>query len=195
MIEILNLQKSFNHQLIINISHYKFHTGNNYLLVGENGSGKSTLIKLILGFIKPSKGNILYSDVKFSYAPEKTIYPDFITTKEFLKNILLIRNDSIEKIDDYLTNWHLDPNKKISHLSKGMKQKLNIIQALITQADIYLFDEPLNGLDKASQNLFLDSLNPLHNKMVIVATHYPEIYQTNFQTILAIKGNKLYETP
>lgn len=196
MIEIFNLKKSYKQDVILDISHFQILKGKSYLLIGENGSGKSTLIKLLLGFIKPQFGEIKKANIKIAYAPEKTIYPEFITTKSFLDNILLIRNESSNKLDDVLEKWKIDANKKINHLSKGMKQKLNLIQALLTSADLYIFDEPVNGLDKASQTLFFTEVEKLNNanKTIIVATHYPESYQMQFKTIVTIKDGELYET-
>lgn len=196
MIEIINLKKEYKNQLVLNIPYFCFQKGLSYLLVGENGSGKSTLIKLITGLIKPTSGDIIKHNIKISYAPEKVIFPDYIKCINYLNNLLSIRKQSFPNLNIYLEEWGLESSKYLNYFSKGMRQKLNLIQALITETDFYVFDEPLNGLDKNSQIKFIDEIikyqTPL--KTFIVATHYPEIYQTKFDKIITIREHNLYES-
>lgn len=196
MIEILRLQKSYKNHLVLNIKYYKFLKGCTYLLIGENGSGKSTLLKLMLGFIRPTEGNINAHGVRFAYAPEIVTFPDFIRVQTFLENLWLMRNEQPIKLKETLSKWGLNPQKLLNHLSKGMKQKVNLLQALLSDVDAYLFDEPLNGLDKASQQLFLDAIVSLRNKdaTIIVTTHFPESYQAHFDVKVQLRNGDLYET-
>lgn len=193
IIEINNLQKKYPN-FMIDINEFSFTIGKSYLLLGENGSGKTTLIKLILSLIKPTAGKVVCNTNKIGYAPEHFSLPQFYTVKEFLYNLSLIKNVKFNNHFIYL--FKLDENKKISALSKGMKQKINIIQALIHHPDLYIFDEPINGLDQESQNLFLEIINSLQylNKTIIITTHFEKYFQNlNLQRLIMNNG-KIYES-
>ncbi|HHU56621.1 MAG TPA: ATP-binding cassette domain-containing protein, partial [Acholeplasmataceae bacterium] len=161
IIEINKLIKKYQN-FEIKINYYGFEYGKGYLLLGENGSGKSTLIKLILSLVKPTSGSVIVNTKKIAYAPEHISLPSLCTISTFLNNLCIIKNISNRSIvTKLIALWNLDPNKKINSLSKGMKQKVNIIQALIDDADLYIFDEALNGLDKEMQKQFMDYIKKL----------------------------------
>lgn len=147
-----------------------------YLFVGENGSGKSTTIKLISKVIfNTCHDGIIKNDFKkIVYLPDKRSYPKLLNVKTYLKYYLMDNKN----IDDYIFKYHL-PNKKIGGLSKGMLQKLGIIQTILCDGDLYLFDEPTDGLDIDSINIFKKDILKLlnENKTIIISTHNKEIYE------------------
>lgn len=183
MIKINNLTKLYKNNIVINDLNYVFEEGKTYLLVGANGSGKSTLIKLILSLIKPTNGSIYISEKQIGYIPEKALFPDLICINDFLKNIGLIRKIEEDKInlilDNQLNYWCLDGNKKMDKLSKGMMQKVLIIQSIFHDPKLYIFDEPINGLDFDSQSKFLNIIRNKKNSIntIIIATHFKDYYQ------------------
>lgn len=195
MIVIKNLMKKYKNNLVLNIPYFNFKSGNSYIIIGSNGSGKSTLIKCLLGINKIDSGFIDLRTNNIGYIPEKYYFPDFCTINKFLQCILdlydLQKNNIL--IDYYCNKFSLDKNKSISKLSKGMMQKVLIIQSLIHDAHLYIFDEPLNGLDSKSQKVFFDIVDELKekDKTVIITTHYPEFYVNKYDYTLRIEKKKL----
>ena len=114
-----------------------------------------------------------------SYCPDKVIFPEFISLNNFLYLLEYCSTKRIsdfkKKIDYYLELFKLQEfkNTPIIKLSLGSKQKILIIQALIKDADVYIFDEPLNGLDNESQKVFIDELKRLkeEEKLILIITH------------------------
>ena len=142
MIEIKNLLKKYNDNLILDIPYFNFKSGNSYMVIGSNGSGKSTLIKCILGINKIDCGYVNIKTKNIGYIPEKYYFPDFCTIKKFLECILdlydMDRNYNL--IDYYCNMFSLDKTKTLTKLSKGMMQKVLIIQSIIHNSDLYIFD-------------------------------------------------------
>lgn len=199
MIEIKKLIKKYKDSLILDIPYFKFKSGCSYIVVGSNGSGKSTLIKCMLGINKIDYGYVKLYSKNIGYVPEKYYFPDFCKIKKFLECILelydLKHNNYL--IDYYCNLFSLDKNKNINKLSKGMMQKTLIIQSLIHNADLYIFDEPLSGLDTKSQKKFLEIVNELKyiGKTIIITTHYPEFYTEKYDYSVRLKDRKLiYES-
>lgn len=196
MIEIKNVVKEYNQRRILDINYFAFEKGKTYLIVGENGSGKTTLLKLILQLIKPNTGEIILNTKRIGFVPERIKFPEFVKVSHFLRAILEIRRyTDLEiklKIKDMLEKWELE-DKYIYSLSKGMRQKLAIIQAIIHAPNLYIFDEPLNGLDKKSQQKFMEYLRYLkmHKQTIIVTTHYYQLYKDNLDYIIEIDEGKL----
>lgn len=201
IIELNNITKNYQRNKVLCNLSYSFKKGYYYILVGENGCGKSTLIKSILGLVKLNSGKIILNTNKISYIPEKISFPEFITVYDFLVNIGLIRgmtqNILEERILKLLCEWKIEAakNKQMSYLSKGMHQKVLIIQALLRDSELYLFDEPLNGLDSYMKAKFLETISQLkqQKKTVLVITHYPEYYQSNSDIILNLENGKVCE--
>lgn len=171
-IKIRNLTKTYKKDIIKDFN-LDIDTGV-VLLKGKNGAGKSTLIKCILGLIK-YKGSIQVNG-QIGYIPENYLLPDYVKVDTFIKNIALLTNSEYKKyIIDFTLEDKLD--EYIINLSKGMRQKLVIIQALIHDPDIIICDEPINGLDTTLQEGFIKILSKLKSKTVIIATHYPDLYK------------------
>lgn len=170
--------------LVIDSQKYNF-------LVGQNGTGKSTFIKCLLGEVKYD-GIIKLSNSRIAYAPERVNLPDYISVVNFLTLIGRIDDYSLvsikEKIKYYLKNFSLEQYEKmpIYKLSQGNRQKIILIQALMTEGDIYIFDEPLNGLDETSQKVFIQELKKKKrkNKLIIISTHRLDSYKFRNKNII-----------
>ena len=195
IIEIKGLVKKYRKEKVLDIDTFSFVKGGCYLLVGANGSGKSTLIKLIVSLIKPTYGEINVYTNNIGYVPEKYTFPQYLTVYDFLDNLCKVKykKDMKDKINYLLKWWNIEKNKKIKALSKGMKQKILIMQAIIEELDLYIFDEPLNGLDINSQNDFILMLYHLKmlGKTIIVSTHYEKYYQEFFDNYIYVKEGKI----
>ncbi|MFW5847707.1 MAG: ATP-binding cassette domain-containing protein [bacterium] len=196
-IHINELSKKYtNSKGIFNIT-TNFSSGNLNLLTGDNGSGKSTLIKCIMKLIN-YQGRIEKRRFRIGYAPENYIMPEYMTITEFLKAIGRIKhlysNYLTDEIKAELQLFNLSDNlhKPIKKLSNGMKQKVNIIQALLNNPKIIILDEPLVGLDFDSQKILSKRMIKLSKeKLVIIATHYPEKFNTRTKKIYQFINGKL----
>ncbi len=182
-IEIFNLTKKYKKTTIIDnfsciISPHQYH-----FLIGKNGSGKTTFIKCLLNEVKYT-GQIYTNHLSFAYAPEKLMMPSYITMYDFLK--LLLMNKKMDKskinsqIQKYLELFGIIDykNMPIHKLSKGTKQKIILIQALACNCDVYIFDEPFDGLDETSRKIFIKLVSKIkrQKKIIIISTHYLNEY-------------------
>lgn len=198
-LKVCNVSKKYREKMVLNNVSLEFTTGKCYMIVGANGSGKSTLLKIIVGLIRPSKGIVYKENIKIGYVPEKYKLADYLKIYDYL--ILLGKVKKIpleilkEKIDCYLKMWrmYVHRNLKMKELSKGMMQKVIIIQAMLNNPDLYIFDEALNGLDISMQNKLLEMINNLkkENKMIIITSHYPKLYEKTVDVILKIENCKV----
>lgn len=158
LLELKEIQKKYDKQLILENIHLSIPKGQAVAIVGGNGTGKSTLLKIIAGFIHPTAGTIYKeSNIKIGYVPEQ--FPEDIrfTLEDYLYHLGRIHGLSKEhlqsKIPSLLGIFHLQHanHSVIRNFSKGMKQRTNIMQALLSDVDILILDEPLSGLDPKSQ--------------------------------------------
>lgn len=168
-LSLVNIHKKYKNNVVLNGFNYEFKSGL-YLFLGRNGSGKSTTMKIIANIILPSNVNHSITKLKVAYLCEKfELGNQKVFT--FLKSIKRLNNSNMNiKIE--MKNWLL-PNKYISNLSKGNKQKCGILMMMLTSSDVYLFDEPTDALDSKSIDLFLKYISDLihQEKIVIISTH------------------------
>lgn len=165
------------------------------LLVGENGSGKSTTIKLIsrIIFHRSYQGEIINQFKQMVYMPDKRAYPMLLKIGTYLK-YYFHRKYTKEEIREMLIRYHLK-NQVFGSLSKGMLQKVGIIQTVYSQGDLYLLDEPQEGLDKEAVKLLNEDLKRLiqNGKSIIISTHHEQSYKELNPKIYNFKGGTCYE--
>lgn len=151
-------------------------------LLGPNGSGKSTLIKLASGLLVPSFGEILIDGKKpgtetkkiVSYLPERTYLSDWQRVTDMLDLLSDFYTDFDRvKALEMLKRLNIEPSAKIKTMSKGTKEKVQLILVMSRNADIYLLDEPIGGVDPAARDYILDTIigNYNENSTVIISTH------------------------
>lgn len=151
-------------------------------LLGPNGSGKTTLIKLINGLLVQNSGELLINgsapspETKkvVSYLPEKTYLPDWMRISDTINFFKDFYQDFDEKrAYDMLTRLKLDPTKRLKSLSKGTKEKVQLILVMSRQADLYCLDEPIGGVDPAARDYILNTIisNYNENATVLISTH------------------------
>ena len=147
-------------------------------LLGKNGSGKSTILKALGGFIK-FEGDIEIKG-KVAYMNEFPSFPIDLTVNEFIFSLNNISKNKIEEkeiVNLYkLFNINRKTNHLLSSLSKGMKAKVNLVQVLIEKSDIYLLDEPINGLDKDGVKCLINYLEK-SDKNFVISTHLIEDFK------------------
>lgn len=188
MLKLENINKQFKNKIIFNNVSYEFENGI-YILMGHNGSGKSTLFKIISGIDQKYNGNIISSNL--FYLPEKMTLPKDIKVYDFLNHYIKI-NQSYANFTELCLNYYLE-NKLIKSLSKGMIQKVGIIMSLLDKYDVILYDEPLEGLDEESINIFVNDIKKIKDTTIVISLHeIPKGLRLNAKKIY-IKEGKLCE--
>lgn len=185
-IEIHNAKKTIRNKVILNNINLDLEKGNIYGLIGHNGSGKTMLLRAISGLITLDSGYIKIDNtlvelnkplpVKVGIIIENVEFYDDLTGFENLKFLSSINNEiSDDVINTYLKKFDLlkDKNKKAKEYSLGMMQKLAIIQAIMEDQSLILLDEPTNGLDRNSVEIFNEQIKELKDKgkTIILVSH------------------------
>lgn len=167
-----NLSFYYGKKIILNNISFSIKKGDIIALVGNNGVGKTTLLKILAKQIKHKQINHNYN-VSFlinkpCFYPYMTGYQNLHYFALNIKNKLFTEKEVLELVDLYR-----DQNLKYHKYSLGMKQKLGIAKCLLDDADLYVFDEPLNGLDFKGICMFRDIISLLKslNKTVIISSH------------------------
>ncbi len=191
-VKLENICKSYHEKEVLKNINYEFQKGL-YILCGENGIGKSTIIKIIKGFVKPTKGEAIING-KICYIPDKVVFPSYLTIDNILKSLKDYYKSKIEISELYkLFNYTAYKDYRIKHISKGTYQKLLLSISLLNLSDIYLFDEPLNGLDHETCLVFKNFLQTIinDNKIIIISSHLPDFYLDLNPTIIHIESGIL----
>ena len=151
-------------------------------LLGKNGTGKTTLIKLINDLLTATSGEVLVNGKKvgvasksvISYLPERTYLDKSMTIEKVIKYFEgFYDNFDPEKARKLLEDLGLSPDLKISKMSKGMQEKLQLVLVMSRKAELYILDEPLGGVDPATRDYILDTIltNFADGASVIISTH------------------------
>ncbi len=205
LLECKNLSKSFDNKKILKDINLIIPRGKIVGLLGKNGQGKTTLIKLINDLLTPTSGEILiegkHPEVEskkiISYLPERT-YLDkemkVIDTLNYFNEFY--DNFDIEKAKKLLKDLDLDINSKISKMSKGMQEKLQLILVMSRDADLYILDEPLGGVDPATRDYILDTIlsNFKEGSSVIISTHLISDIERILDEVIFIDKGKIILT-
>ena len=167
------------------------------MIVGENGAGKSTLLKIIMGLVYPTSGVINLNNQRIGYVPEKITIPKLISITKFLKVMKELKQGSDDEIASYLAYWDIEKakDKRLGELSKGMLQKVIIIQAFLGNPDVLIFDEALNGLDSTMQKKLIELIKQENkkSKISLITSHYQAFYDEVIDKTISIRNGKLWE--
>jgi len=196
-ISIRDLTKTYQRSVGIQNITTDLKSGQLNLITGKNGSGKTTFIKCLMHHVR-YQGKVTKRRYRIGYAPENYIMPDFMPVYDFLVSIGRIKHLYQEhlhlELDEYLNMFQIKHklHKPIRTLSNGMKQKVNITQALLNNPKIIILDEPLVGLDFKSQKKLVKKIIELSKKkLVIITTHFPEKFNTSRKIIHEFEAGKL----
>lgn len=181
MINLINIQKSFNGQKALDNLSLEIQAGEIYGLLGANGAGKSTTLNLLLGFLKPDTGTITLSgntQSEIGYIPENVnLYP-YLSGIENLDYFCKLAGLKYSKneLSQFLSDCGLSKeahNKRTEAYSKGMRQKVGIAIAYAKKAKVYLLDEPASGLDPLASNELSELLKKLASEgaTILMASH------------------------
>ena len=151
-------------------------------LLGPNGSGKSTMIKLLNGLLQPDEGSIEIAGMKpsietkkiVSYLPERTYLSEWMKMKDLLKFFSDFYEDfDLEKAEEMIEALNINVDEKIKDMSKGTKEKVQLILVMSRNADVYILDEPIGGVDPAARSFIMRTIlqNFSEESTLIIATH------------------------
>ena len=182
LLECIKVNKSFGNKHILKDINIKIPRGKIIGLLGKNGMGKSTLIKLINDLLTPTSGTILINGERvgieskkiISYLPERTYLDKSMSVKEVIKYFKeFYDNFDEEKAIKLFKDLDLDINQKLTKMSKGMQEKVQLVLVMSRNADLYILDEPLGGVDPATRDYILDTILTNFNEgaSVIISTH------------------------
>ena len=200
-----NLYKSYGKTEVLKDINLEIPEGKIIGLLGPNGSGKSTLIKTINGLLVPTSGEILIkgnsigieSKKVISYLPERT-YLDFnMNVDELIKYFSdFYDNFESEKAYKLLEKLEINPKDKLTTMSKGTKEKVQLILVMSRKADLYILDEPIGGVDPATRDYILDTILKNFNDgaSIIISTHLISDIEKILDDVIFINKGQIYLT-
>ena len=177
-----HVTKNYGHEIALMDVSLNIQPGRIIGLLGPNGSGKTTIIKLINGLLQPSLGNIYIhgqlpspaSKKVVSYLPDTTYLSENIKISDAISYFQDFYSDfNVQRAYQLLNDLHLHPNQKLNSLSKGNKEKVQLILVMSREADLYVLDEPIGGVDPAARDYILRTIiqNRRPNSSVLISTH------------------------
>jgi ABC-2 type transport system ATP-binding protein len=200
-----NLSKNFGSKKALDNVSLNIERGRIVGLLGPNGSGKSTFIKLCNDLLTPTSGELqivgnvpgIESKRIVSYLPEKTYLNDWMKVSEIIQMFQDFYPDfNIVKAKDMLKRLGISPSERLKTLSKGTKEKVQLILVMSREAELYLLDEPIGGVDPAARDYILDTIlgNYQENATIIISTHLISDIEKILDDIIFLKDGQVVLT-
>lgn len=182
IVQCVGLTKNYGRKTALNQIYLNLDRGKIIGLLGPNGSGKTTLIKIMNGLLEPSAGEILINGqrpgvetkYKISYLPERTYLHPGMKVLEIVEYFHDFYPDfQVDRAYDMLARLQIQPYERLKNLSKGTKEKVQLILVMSRNADLYVLDEPIAGVDPASRDYILHTIvgNYNRNATILLSTH------------------------
>lgn len=182
LLECKMLCKNFDDKEVLKNINLTVESGKIIGLLGKNGQGKTTLIKLVNDLLTPTSGEVLINGKApsveskriISYLPERTYLDKDMTVKQVVKYFsAFYDNFNAAKAYKLFEDLDLDINQRLTKMSKGMQEKVQLILVMSREAQLYILDEPLGGVDPATRDYILDTILSNFNEeaSVIISTH------------------------
>ena len=202
ILEVKKLNKSFDNKTILKDVSFNIKSGKIVGLLGKNGAGKTTLIKLINDLLTPTSGEILVkgnnigvkSKKIISYLPERT----YLNKQMKVIEVIDYFKDFYDNFDDkkakkLLKDLDIDINESLTKMSKGMQEKVGLVLVMSRNADLYILDEPLGGVDPATRDYILDTILSNFNESasVIISTHLISDIEKILDEVIFLDKGKL----
>ena len=201
-IEINNLTKNFGDLTALDDVTVSLEQGQIVGLLGPNGSGKTTLIKILNGLLQPTSGSVTINgsapgvETKkvVAYLPDRNALPDYMTASQLMD----IYEDFFEDFDRLKAEAMVDDlgiNRKqtMKKMSKGTKEKLQLCLVMARQAEVYLLDEPIGGVDPATRDYILRTIISNYNEdaVVLISTHLIADVETVLDDVVFLKEGRI----
>ena len=202
IIKTSNLSKSYGSKKALDNINLSLEKGKILGLLGPNGSGKTTFMKIAAGLVKPTSGEIIidnheigiYTKSIVSYLPDVNILYKWMKIKDSIKFFEDFYNDfDTERCKKILDFMELDKELKVTSLSKGMVEKLHLSLVLARRAKLYIFDEPLGGIDVIARDKIIDAIISNYNEdsSIIISTHLVRDIERMFDDVAFISEGKI----
>ncbi len=202
LVSITNLTKMYGRNPALRGVNLSIPRGRIIGLLGPNGSGKSTLIKLMCGLLQPTAGSVLIDSFapgvetkkRISYLPERT----YLTSSRRISDLLDYFNDFYDNFDpkralSMLDSLQIDKNAAMKSLSKGTKEKVQLVLVMSRDADLYILDEPIAGVDPAARDYILKTIisNYNENASILLSTHLISDIEAVLDDVIFIRDGQL----
>ena len=197
LLECHKLTKRYGKKEVLNGLELSIERGRIVGLLGPNASGKTTLMKLANGLLVPNSGEILINGLRpgaqtrsmVSYLPDANYLPDWMSVEGLVKMFADFYEDfDKEKANEMLGRLEINGKEKLKTLSKGTKEKVQLILAMSRKAELYLLDEPIGGIDPAAREYIL---NYSENATVIISTHLIADIEPILDEVLFIRDGQI----
>ena len=197
-----NVNKNYGNKKVLKNINFSIPRGKIIGLLGKNGTGKTTLIKLINDLLTLDSGEILIDGNKIgveskkiiSYLPERTYLDKSMTVNEVIDMFSeFYDNFDAKKARKLLKDLKLDVNSKLSKMSKGMQEKVQLVLVMSRKALLYILDEPLGGVDPATRDYILDTILTNFNEgaSIIISTHLIADIERILDEVIFIDNGKI----
>ena len=207
ILECTDLSKNYGQKAALKNVNLTIEPGQIVGLLGPNGSGKTTLIKLINGLLQPSSGTIRVNGIKpgmetkaiVSYLSDKNYLSDWMRVEDIVHMFNDFYADfNMQRALDMLKDLDIDYKQKFKTLSKGTKEKVQLILVMAREAKLYVLDEPIAGVDPAARDYILRTILKNYNPeaTVIISTHLIQDVEQIFDSVIFINNGEiaLHET-
>lgn len=202
IVKFKNVTKSYGKKIALDNVSFTLKKGKIIGLLGPNGSGKTTIIKLINDLLKPDSGTIEIKGEKpgieskkiVSYLPERTYLNMNVSVKELLKYFSDFYKDfDMNRAKELLDKLKINPEEKLKTMSKGTKEKVQLILVMSRNADLYVLDEPIGGVDPAGRDYILDTIltNFSQDSSILISTHLISDIERILDEVIFIKDGKI----
>lgn len=202
IVECKDLTVKYGNKVALNNFSVEFQEGKIVGLLGPNGSGKTTFIKTLSGLITKSAGNVTIAGEKLgtatkgivSYLPERPYFPTSMKVKDMIEFFKDFYSDfNPQTAYEMLETLKISPNDKIKALSKGTREKVQLVLVMSRSAKLYLLDEPMGGVDPAARDFILKTILTNYSKdaCVVISTHLIQDVEQVLDEVVFIKEGRL----
>ena len=202
LVEIKDLSKSYGKKTVLKDINLTIPSGKIVGLLGKNGAGKTTLIKLMNDLLTVTNGKITIKGNKIGVETKKII--SYLPERSYLNKQMKV-SEVIDYFEDFYDNFDakkakkllkdldLDINQNLSKMSKGMQEKVSLVLVMARNADLYILDEPLGGVDPATRDYILDTIlsNFSESASVIISTHLISDIERILDEVIFIDKGKI----
>lgn len=202
LIDAKDLTKNYGKKTAVDHISFSIEGGHIIGLLGPNGSGKTTLIKMLNGLLTPTSGTLYYkgnpigveSKKHISYLPDHT----YLNMNQRVSDVISYFKDFFDDFDenrayDMLEKLQINPSDRLKTMSKGTKEKVQLILVMSRRADLYILDEPIAGVDPAARDYILDIIlsNYDPDASILISTHLIADIENILDEVIFIKNGQI----